>query len=114
MRLNNAQLIGLPAITQTGDLLGQVVGFEFDADQHVITTYFIGPGKLIERIFGTVRNTQPLAVAASQIISIDNEKMLVHNSSVPTQIEGRTTLPSLASTQPIAQSFELKSERAIS
>lgn len=90
MRLSNTQLIGLPAITKTGELLGQVVGFEFDVDQHVIMTYWVGPGKLIERIFGTVRNTQPLLISTSQVISIDNEKMIVHDSALVTPVAKKT------------------------
>lgn len=100
MRINNSQLVGLPVITQTGELLGQVVGFEVDTDQHMVTTYLVGPGKLIERIFGTVRNIQPLAIACSQVVSIDNEKMLVHDSVLHIEAGNKMHLPSISPTQP--------------
>lgn len=89
MRLTDRQLLGVPVITQSGQPLGSVTGFECDIEHHTIETYLVSTSPLITRLFGLQRRT--LAVARSQVISITAEVMTVHDAltTAPTKpVEG--------------------------
>lgn len=97
MRLTDRQLLGLPVITQTGQPLGSVTGFECDIEHHTIETYLVSTSPLITRLFGLQRRT--LTVARSQVISITAEAMTVHDALItaPTRpIEGFVLSPTEA------------------
>lgn len=78
MRLTDRQLVGLPVVTQSGQQLGSVTGFECDIDHHTIETYLVSTSPLITRLFGLHRRT--LVVARSQVIAITVEAMIVHDA----------------------------------
>lgn len=80
MKLTNRQLLGLPVATQSGQSVGQVVGFECDSEQHVILNYFVSASHLVSRLVGLREKT--LIVARTQVISLNNERMIVHDSAV--------------------------------
>lgn len=78
MRLTDRQLVGLPVVTQSGQQLGSVTGFECDIEHHTIETYLVSTSPLITRLFGLQRRT--LAVARTQVIAITAEAMIVHDA----------------------------------
>lgn len=89
MRLTDRQLLGVPVITQSGQPLGSVTGFECDIEHHTIERYLVSTSPLITRLFGLQRRT--LAVARTQVVSITAEAMTVQDSlaTAPTRpVEG--------------------------
>lgn len=74
MRLRDKNIIHLPVFTKSGEELGKTCGFEVDVDTHVVTQYYVKSHHLIAELFA-----KELIVAASQVISITNEKMIVED-----------------------------------
>ncbi|EKD76602.1 MAG: hypothetical protein ACD_43C00051G0006, partial [uncultured bacterium] len=66
MRLTDRQLLGLPVVTQSGQPVGSVTGFECDTEHHTIETYLVSTSPLITRLFGLQRRT--LAIARTQVV----------------------------------------------
>ena len=103
MRLNDRQLVGLPVVTQSGQQLGSVTGFECDTEHHTIETYLVSTSPLITRLFGLQRRT--LVVARSQVIAITAEAMIVHDAltTAPTTAVENFALPRADSVQAMTQ-----------
>lgn len=73
--LDDKTLLKLPVETESGDALGRVAGFEFDAESHVVLRWRVRPRGLASRVL-----TSPLLVAREQVVSIDAEKMVVEDA----------------------------------
>ncbi|MDP2789875.1 MAG: PRC-barrel domain-containing protein [bacterium] len=72
MRMAWNQLKNLSVVTQSGTLLGQVVGFIFDPESHALVQYEVRHGSPLAR--------KILLVATSQVIGITVERMTVEDS----------------------------------
>jgi len=73
--MNEKDLISLPVFTRSGCFLGQIISFEKDPQSGIIVKYLVRSKNPIKNIWqGTLQIDQ------SQIISIDQEKMVVEDS----------------------------------
>lgn len=72
---NNQKIVGLPVYTQSEILLGTVVNFEADVSTSQIIKYFVKSKNPIKNLF-----QGQLEIAANQVISIDDKKMIVEDS----------------------------------
>lgn len=72
MRLQDKELRGLPVETKSGDKLGKITGFTIDPSSHRITEYSVKPHPSLPKII-----EQELLIGADQVLSLDNEKMVV-------------------------------------
>jgi sporulation protein YlmC with PRC-barrel domain len=68
MRMRAKQIIGLPAVTQSGQQLGTVSDLEVDVENHAIVQYVVRRGRLLA--------AAELLVHQAQVVSVD-ETMLV-------------------------------------
>jgi sporulation protein YlmC with PRC-barrel domain len=68
-------LINLPVFSQSGDSLGKITGFEIDPDSQSILRYYVKPHKLIKALL-----SKQLIIHRSQVISIDEKKMIVEDA----------------------------------
>ena len=74
MFISSADLINLSVYTQAGKNLGRVASFDINIDTSAVTCYYIKTG-LIKGLWH-----QQLAIAPSQVVSIDKEKMVVQDN----------------------------------
>lgn len=74
MQLSISQIINLPVFTQSNQSLGKISGIEIDTETQKISYYHIKSNSLITNIFA-----KELVVAAKQVISISEEKMIVED-----------------------------------
>ena len=75
MRIPSSDIIGLPVITQQGVHLGHVVSLDIEIETHTITHYHVRTG-IIRGLWH-----QELLIAASQVVSISPEKMVVEDNA---------------------------------
>lgn len=73
--LDHKTLLRLPVETKSGAALGRVAGFEFDVETHGIVRYRVRPRGLAAGML-----KKPLLVAREQVLSIDDEKMVVDDN----------------------------------
>lgn len=73
--IDDKTLLKLPVVTKSGVALGKVAGFEFDVDAQAVLRYLVRPKGLAARML-----KHPLRVAREQVISIDDEKMVVEDN----------------------------------
>lgn len=78
MRINSKQLMGLPVITKSGQDLGKVVSVDIDVDSGRLTTIRVKTRGLVKGLLDT-----DLLVDWSQVVSIDAERVVVQDASVP-------------------------------
>lgn len=77
MFINSKAIRNLPVITKNGHPLGKIKEIEVDAETQNISRYFITSNQMVKRLAN-----QELIIAASQVLSIDNEKMMVEDNLV--------------------------------
>jgi len=75
MQLNEKELIGLPVETKSGQLLGNLSGFEIDVDSQQIIKYFVKTKNIIKNFL-----IPELVIDYRQVISITKEKMIVDDN----------------------------------
>ncbi len=75
MQLSGEQLDGLLVQTQSGQKLGAVESILLDTETHVITHYQVKPSITLLALF-----KKNFLVASAQVISLSQEKMIVHDS----------------------------------
>ncbi len=78
MILARKQLFHLPVETVSGQKLGRVIDVEIDQETHGVARYHIAKGELV--IPGL--STGTLLVAPSQVVSINDKKMVVDDALV--------------------------------
>ncbi|MBI2098857.1 PRC-barrel domain-containing protein [Candidatus Uhrbacteria bacterium] len=61
----------LPVYTRSGIFLGKIVGFELEAEAHLVRVYFV------RKILGP-----ELAISREQVVSITAEKMTVEDTFI--------------------------------
>lgn len=74
MTLTARHLLGLPVVTQSGKPLGKVHDFTLDSLQQSVTQYTVRNTNVLRGLFG-----HELLIAASQVISLTSEKMVVED-----------------------------------
>jgi len=74
MMIDEKTLLGLPVVTQSGQSVGKVRGFQLDAASHAIVQYAV-------RRHGLLNDLLPnnLIVHQNQVLSLTNEKMIVED-----------------------------------
>ncbi|MEK7072014.1 MAG: PRC-barrel domain-containing protein [Patescibacteria group bacterium] len=77
MILNNNQLIGLRAVTKSGQVLGKIKDFEFNSDNSKITKYIVSSSDLVKKI-----TSQNLIIGSEQVIEITAKAMVVEDNTV--------------------------------
>ena len=87
MKIQSSDLINLPVYTQGDQHLGRVDSFAIDIDNHQITHYHVKIG-LIKGL-----RHQQLIIAASQVISISKEKMVVEDNVVKEPVADLVATP---------------------
>lgn len=71
--LSARDLLRLPVFTKGGVHVGRVVGFEFEAESQTIVRY-----EVRQSLLGP-----PLLIHREQVVTIDNERMVVLDLAVP-------------------------------
>lgn len=84
MLVDWSKLKKLPVSTSSGLYLGQVNGFEMDADSHIIRAYFVRKN-ILEPI---------LSISREQVISITTEKLIVEDAFIRESIPYVSATPS--------------------
>ncbi|MBU1131486.1 PRC-barrel domain-containing protein [Patescibacteria group bacterium] len=77
MNLSTRQLKNLPVYSKNDDCLGKIKEIEIDSNSHNITKYIIKSSQITERLAGA-----ELIISPSQVVSIDNQKMIVEDNII--------------------------------
>jgi sporulation protein YlmC with PRC-barrel domain len=80
MIINHKNLIGLPVETKNGLLLGKIKSFEIDSDTQTVLRYVVKSRSLISKLLS--EEVREIIVGRNQVISLDEEKMIVHDTLV--------------------------------
>lgn len=80
MIINHKNLIGLPVETKNGLLLGKIKSFEIESDAQTVLRYVVKSRSLISKLLS--EEVSEIIVGRNQVISIDEEKMIVHDTFV--------------------------------
>lgn len=77
MYLNSKAIRNLPVMTKSGSFLGKIKEIEIDAETQNISRYFVVSNQMVKRLAN-----KELIIASAQVLSIDNEKMVVEDNLV--------------------------------
>jgi sporulation protein YlmC with PRC-barrel domain len=77
MRFSDKELRGLPVVTKSGDKIGKLIGFVIDGDNHAVVQYVVAKSRLLSAFL-----PKELLIHPAQVISIDEEKMVVKGDLV--------------------------------
>ncbi len=80
MKINKKQLKKVKVGTQSGRYLGKIVDFEIETDTGVIENYCVKSKASIPGLF-----EKKLIINKEQIISFDNQKMIVEDNVIKTK-----------------------------
>lgn len=75
MRISDSQLKGLSVVTESGDPIGKVAGMVIDVDSHTVIQYKASRSRLLSALL-----PEELLIHQNQVISVDEEKMVVKGS----------------------------------
>lgn len=87
MIIDHKSLLHLPVYTKMGQHLGKVTGFEMDAGTQAIVRYTVAPSAIAKAFSKT------LTIAASQVVSIEKERMTVEDSAISQPIAEKVQAP---------------------
>ena len=73
--LDHAALLKLPVQTKSGTPLGRVAGFELELDTQTIVRWQVRPKGIAARVL-----KKPFLIGREQVLSIDEEKMVVDDN----------------------------------
>lgn len=85
--IRGKKIIGLAVQTESGEELGKVYDFEFDIDFQSIVKYYI-KASIMRELFDN-----KLIIHCNQVVSIDNDKIIVDNGIIKTKIKKGAELP---------------------
>lgn len=85
--INHRHLINLPVYTQSQQYLGRVCGFELNTNSHLIYKYFVSKSGLVKELLNALSREVDLEIASAQVVSLDNEKMIVEDNVVADKTE---------------------------
>lgn len=88
MRLRDAEIRSLPVFTKSGQRVGKISGVFIDATAHVVTHYAVTKSRTLSRLLPAELLVQP-----PQVISLDQEKMVVQDAVVEAEAAARLELP---------------------
>ncbi len=80
MFIDGENFTGLPVITKGGLLLGKIKSFEVDAENQTIERYVVKSRSLVGKLLGEPLGR--LIIGRNQVISIDQDKMVVEDGAV--------------------------------
>jgi len=72
MRLRDKEIRGLPVVTTDGEKIGKLAGFVVDTETHAVVQYVVTKSRLLSALL-----PKELLVHPSQVVSVDDEKMVV-------------------------------------
>lgn len=99
MRLRDDQVRGLPAFTESGERVGTVHGLVLDTGSQEVIQYSITRMRTLRAPF-----TKELLVSRTQVVSIDEEKMVIENGGVEVaELLAETAKESVPATGSIAR-----------
>jgi len=75
MLINFQQLKNLPVYTKSGDCLGKIKEVEINTETQAVSKYFIESSQVVKRLVGA-----GLVISSGQVISLDEQKMVVEDS----------------------------------
>jgi len=73
MKIDSRDLHGLPVFTESGSLLGKVLGFDLDVDSHSVRLYHVGARNW-------PRPASTFEISPGQVVSITAERMTVKDA----------------------------------
>lgn len=103
MLINNKQLKKVKVETQSGQYLGQIIDFELESDTGIIAKYYIKTKISLAGLF----DDNKLIITKDQIISFDDQKMIVEDSLVKEKSTLKKTVPEvnkIEGTEPVITS----------
>jgi sporulation protein YlmC with PRC-barrel domain len=77
MRMRDDQVRGLPAFTESGERVGTVQGLVLDVGSQEVVQYAITRTRTLRAPF-----SRELLVSRTQVVSIDETKMVIENGGV--------------------------------
>jgi len=80
MIISHKNLIGLPVQTKSGLLLGKIRNFEIESETQNISRYVVKSRNIISKLLS--EEIGEIIIGRNQVISIDEEKMVVDDASV--------------------------------
>ncbi|MEK9152343.1 MAG: PRC-barrel domain-containing protein [Patescibacteria group bacterium] len=86
--LRDSQLRGLPVFTKSGGRVGKVSGFVLDPAAHSVSRYLVRRGRSLSRLL-----PEELAVSPVQVVSLDEEKMVVIDAVIAVEARAAIELP---------------------
>ena len=100
MQLRDRDIRGLPVVTKSGQRLGKVASFSIDSGTQAVVQYAVSASGVAALWART------LVVAASSVLSLDNEKMVVADGTMAEESEARILRKAEASIVPTATRSE--------
>ena len=82
MRFRDKDLRNLPVVTREGDRIGKLSALVVDTESHAVVQYVVVRSRLLPALL-----PQELLVHPSQVISIDEDKMVVKGEFVQAEAE---------------------------
>jgi sporulation protein YlmC with PRC-barrel domain len=77
MFINYKNLIGLPVKTKSGLFLGKIKSFEIESETQTISRYVVKSRSLISKLLS--EEVGEILIGYSQVLSLDEEKMIVED-----------------------------------
>ena len=100
------KLINLPVQTKSGQSIGLLTGFDIDGQSHEIKTYRVRNKSLIK---GLLQNE--LMISKEQVISLDNERMIVHDAVLEQRAGARGKIPQVAPSNKLSAPGRIQSSQ---
>ncbi|OGL72476.1 hypothetical protein A3C96_01050 [Candidatus Uhrbacteria bacterium RIFCSPHIGHO2_02_FULL_60_10] len=88
MHLTFVQLKGLPVETRSGQKVGRLAGLSVDSEMHTVARYHVKRTRLLAALL-----PDELLVDSTQVISLDDKKMVVQDAAVPEMLAARAVRP---------------------
>ncbi|MBI4458395.1 PRC-barrel domain-containing protein [Candidatus Uhrbacteria bacterium] len=86
--LRDSQLRGLPVSTKSGEKVGKIAAVIFDPATHAVSRYAVRRGRTISRLL-----PGELLIHPNQVVSLDEEKMVVIDAAVTVEAGAVVELP---------------------
>lgn len=94
--ISSNDLLSLPVVTQSGHHLGSLRHFDVDVETHAILRYYVKPSGFVNLLSGG-----ELCIAASLVVSIARERMVVRDAVESEEERARAARASPTKENPI-------------
>lgn len=81
MRMRDAELRGLPVVTERGEKVGKVAAIVLDIERHEVVHYVVAKSRLLSALL-----PDDLLIAPAQVVSVDEERMVVEDNAVAEKV----------------------------